>query len=121
MPCGRTTCFLPETAPNGTRVVAAISEHTVRPLPRSPPFPAERGNRIHQREGFLRVVPVCAGQSHSERYAPPVANQMTLAPALGPIGGIWTGLVSAVHRADAPTVHDRPRPINLAVAREPIQ
>ena len=46
---------------------------------------------------------------------------MALAPALGPIGGIRTGLVTAVYRADATTVHDGPRPINLVVAREPIQ
>src|SRR5262249_6816871 len=39
----------PETAPNGGCVVAAISEHTVRPLPWSAPFAVQRGNRIHQR------------------------------------------------------------------------
>src|SRR5262249_25631623 len=37
----------PETAPNGGCVVAAISEHTVRPLPWSAPFAVQRGNRIH--------------------------------------------------------------------------
>ena len=78
----------PETAPNGGRVVAAIPDHTVRSLPRSPPLTMQRGNRIHQRQGFLRVVPVRAGQAHGERYAAPVTNQMALAPALGPIGGI---------------------------------
>ena len=54
------------------------------------------GNRIHQRESFLRVVPVRAGQAPGERYTAPVANQMA-APALGPIGWIRTGLVTAVH------------------------
>ena len=85
------TC--PETAPNGGRVVAAISEHTVRPLPRSPAFAVQRGNCIQQRQGFLQVVTVRAGQANRERHAPPVVDQMTLAPALGPIGRIWTGLV----------------------------
>jgi hypothetical protein len=46
---------------------------------------------------------------------------MALAPALGPIGGIRPGLITAVHRADGTTVQDRPRPINLLVACEPIQ
>jgi hypothetical protein len=46
---------------------------------------------------------------------------MALAPALTSIGGIWTGLITAVHRSDGTTVDDRPRPINLVVAREPIQ
>ena len=62
------------TAANGGRVVAAIPEHTVRSLPRSPPFAMQRGNRIHQRQSFLRVVPVCAGQALSQRYAPRVAK-----------------------------------------------
>jgi hypothetical protein len=97
----------PETAPNGGRVVAAIPQHTVRPLPRSPPYAIQRGNRIHQRQGFLRVIPIRAGQTHSERHASPVANQMALAPALGPIGGIRTGLLTAIHRADGTTIHDR--------------
>jgi hypothetical protein len=46
---------------------------------------------------------------------------MTLAPALGPINGSWTRLVTAVDRADGTTVHDRSRPINLIVSSEPIQ
>jgi len=70
----------------------------------------QRGNRIHQRQGFLRVVPVRARQTHGERYAAAVADQMALAPTLGPIGGIRTSLVTAVYRAYATTVHDRPRP-----------
>jgi hypothetical protein len=40
----------PETAPN-TRRVAAIPEHTVRPLPWSSACAVQWGNRIHQREG----------------------------------------------------------------------
>ena len=55
-----------------------------------------------------------------DQHATPVADQMTLAPALGPISGIWTGLVTAVDRADETTVHDRPRPINLVGACEPL-
>ena len=86
----------PETASDRGRIVAAIPEHTVRPLPRSTAFAVQRRNRIHQRQGFLRVVPVRAGQTHRERHAPPIANQMALAPALGPIGRIRPGLVLAV-------------------------
>ena len=60
-------------------------------------------------------------RSLEPRIASPVANQMTLAPALGPIGRIRTSLVTAMHRADGTTVHDRSRPINLIVSTEPIQ
>src|SRR5262249_18781595 len=73
----------PQPTPNGGCVVAAIPEHTVWPPSRSPPFAVQRGNRIDQRHGFLRVVPIRAGETYGERHASPVANQMTLAPALG--------------------------------------
>ena len=46
---------------------------------------------------------------------------MTLAPALGPVGGIRPGLVTAVRGADGTTIHDRPRPINLVIPSEPIE
>jgi len=48
----------------------------------------------------LRVVSIRAGQTNGERHASPVANQMALAPALGPIGRVRTGLITAMHRAD---------------------
>ena len=40
----------PQPTPNRRRVVTAIPEDTVRPLPRSPAFAVQRGNRIHQRQ-----------------------------------------------------------------------
>jgi hypothetical protein len=54
-------------------------------------------------------------------HATPVANQMTLAPALGPIGGIRPGLVSRTHRPHRATIHDRSRPINLVITSQPVQ
>ena len=54
----------PRSAANRRRVLTAIPEHTVRPLPRSPPSAMQRGNPIHEREGFLRVVPVRASQAN---------------------------------------------------------
>ena len=88
----------PQSAPNRLGIVAAIAQHTVRPPPRSPPFALEWGNRINQRQGFLRVVPVGTGQAERERHATAVANQMALAPALRSVGRIRTGLRSAIHR-----------------------
>jgi hypothetical protein len=46
---------------------------------------------------------------------------MALAPALGPISGIWSGLLTAEHRTNGTTVHNRPRPINLVGPSEPVQ
>jgi hypothetical protein len=111
----------PQPTPNRRRVVATIPKHAVRPLPRSPAFAAQRGNRIHQRQGFLRVIPVRAGQTNRERHAATVANQMTLAPALGSIGRIGTGLLAGIHRTHGATIDHCLRPINSAVARQPIE
>ena len=103
------------------RIVAAVSHHTIWTTARPSPLALEWKNRIHQRQCLLRVVSVGAGQSNRERHTSPVADQMTLAPALGPISGIWTGLVTAVDGPDGTTVHDRPRPVNLIGACQPIQ
>ena len=89
-----------QTTPNRLRVVAAIPEYTVRSPARSTAFALKWGNRIQQGQCFLRVVSIGAGQADGEGHALPVANQMTLASALGPIGGIRTGLVSRIHGAD---------------------
>jgi hypothetical protein len=110
-----------ETAPNRSGVVAAITKHTVRTPPRSPAFALERGNRIHQRQGLLRVIPVRAGEADGEGHATSIAYQMTLAPAFGPIGGIRPGLIATKHRAHGTTIHDGSRPIDLVVASQPIQ
>ena len=85
------------------------------------PVAVQRGNRIDQRQGFLRVVPIRAGETYGERHASPVANQMALAPPLRPIGRVRTSLVTAMYRADGTAVHNRSRPINLIVSSEPIQ
>ena len=77
----------PEAAPNGGRIAAAIPEHTIRPLPWSPACAVHRGNRIHQRQSFLRVVPIRAGQTHRERHTAPVADQMPLPPRLARSAG----------------------------------
>ena len=60
-----------QRAPKRGRVVAAIPEHTVRPLPGSPACAAQRGNRIREHQDFLRVVPVRAGQTNRTRHTRP--------------------------------------------------
>ena len=69
------------------RIVAPVSHHTIWAMPRPSSLALEWKNRIHQRQSLLRIVSVSAGQANRERHAPPVADQMTLAPALGPIVG----------------------------------
>src|SRR5215471_13922979 len=90
-------------------------------MPWPPTFTLEWWNRIDQRQCFLRVIPVGTGQSDGERHASRVANQMTLAPSLRAIRGIWTCLRAAVHRPDRAAVNDRSGPIDEAAASEPIE
>jgi hypothetical protein len=66
----------------------------------------------------FRLAP---GQAHRERDAVSIANQMTLAPSLGAIRGIWTGLRTAVHRPDRAAVNNGSGPIDVTFAGEPIQ
>src|SRR5262245_24249155 len=84
-------------------------------------FTLEWRNRVHQRQGFLRVIPVGTGQPDREWHASRVTNQMTLAPSLGAIRRIWTRLRTAVHRAGRAAVNNRSGPIDVAFAGEPIQ
>jgi hypothetical protein len=110
-----------QPTPNRLRVVAAIPEYTVRSPARPTAFALKWRNRIHQGQCFLRVVSIGSGQADGEEHALPVANQMTLASALGPIGGIRAGPVSCIHGADGTAIDHRAGPINLLVARQPIE
>ena len=83
----------PETAPNGVRVVAAISEQTVRLLPRSPACPAQRGiastNASASCESF-RFAPVRRTASGTPR---PSQIRWRLLPRLArPVGfgPVWS-------------------------------
>ncbi len=42
-----------QPTPNRRGIVAAIPKYTVRSLPRSAAFAVQRGDHIHQRQGFL--------------------------------------------------------------------
>ena len=66
----------PKPTANRPRVVATIPKHAVGPPPRSPALAVQRRNRIHQRDGFLRVVAVRAGQTNRERDTPPLADDV---------------------------------------------
>ena len=62
-------------------------------MARTPPDPLQGWNRINQCKGLLRVVTIGFGELDGQRDSPCVANQMTLAAKLGPIGWIGTGLL----------------------------
>ena len=60
--------------------------------------------------------------ANEDRHPAPVANHMVqFAPALRPVGWIRTGLASSEHHSHGTTVYHSARPINFALASEPIQ
>jgi hypothetical protein len=86
------TSSQPPSDPLG--IVRTIAEYAVGTTPWSPSFALQRRDCIDKRQGLLRIVPVGSGQADGEWRAAPVADQMALAPALGPIGRIRPGLAS---------------------------
>jgi hypothetical protein len=103
------------------RIIRAIAENAVRTVPWSPSLALERRNRIDERQRFLRIMTVGTGQTDRERHGPTVADYMAFAPSLSPVGWIWTRLRSTTHCSHGATIHDRPRPIDLVMASQPIQ
>jgi len=95
--------------------------HTGGPAAGSTASALQRGNRIDQRQGFLRVISISAGQADCEWDALRITDQMPFAPALGAIGGIRTRLRAATDGPHRATVNDGTRPINFAVARQTAQ
>ena len=59
-----------------------------RAMTRTSAPPLQSRNSINQCEGLLRVVTIGSGQLNSERNPASVADQMTFAAQLGPVGGI---------------------------------
>ncbi len=52
----------PQAVPDRRRIIAAIAEHADRPAPGSAAVALQGRNRIHEGQGFLRVVAIGAGQ-----------------------------------------------------------
>src|SRR5262245_51572841 len=89
----------PKTPPDRFGVVAAITDYTGRTTPRSASFTLQWRNCIDQSQGFLRVVPIGAGQANGERDALSITNEMPFASSFGAIGRIRPCLCTAVHCA----------------------
>src|SRR5512143_462802 len=72
-------------------VVAAVSQHGVRPVPRSARPPAESGDRVHEGQELRDIVGVGPRQDRGQREALTVSDHMVLAARLGAIRGIRAG------------------------------
>ena len=82
-----------KATPNGSRNVAAIPEHTVWSLSRSAPCALQRGNRIDQRQGFLRVVRFAPVRRTASGTPRPSQSRWRLLPRLARsvgFGPVWS-------------------------------
>ena len=84
-------------------------------------MPLQRWNGINKCKGLLRVVTICAGELNGQRNAATIADQMTLAAELRPIGRIRTSLLPPkTALIELPSTMARDQSI-LSTASEPIQ
>jgi hypothetical protein len=81
-----------QTAPNRVCVVSTITVDALGTAPWSAMFTLQRWNRIHQSQRFCGVVAVRACQLDREGHTASIADQVTLAAPLGPVGRIRTCL-----------------------------
>src|SRR5438876_25639 len=92
------------------RVVAAVGEERVRPTAWASASPAQRRDRLDEREQLDDVGLIGAGEQAGERDAVGVDDQVVLAPGLAPVDGARPGLVapkSARSEAESQTVRER--------------
>jgi hypothetical protein len=102
-------------------IVGTIAKYAVGTTAWSSSLALQRRDCIDRRQGFLRIVPVGSGQANGKWCAAAVADQVTLAPALGPVSRIRPGLASTADGPHGAAIDTNPRPINLVVTREPIE
>lgn len=81
-----------QTPPDCLRVIPAVAQHAVRAMAWSSTLSLQESYSINECECLLRVVTIRTGELDRERNIATVANQMTLTPQLGPVGGIRSRL-----------------------------
>jgi hypothetical protein len=77
--------------PDCFRVVTPVAYHAIRAIAWPSSFSLQERDGINKCERLLRIVAIGPGELNGQRNSAPVANQMTLAAELSPIGGIRTG------------------------------
>jgi hypothetical protein len=80
----------PKTSPDRLRVITTVAQHAVGTMARSSSLSLQEWDGINQCEGLLRVIAIGPGELDRQRNSASIANQMTLAAELSPIGGIGT-------------------------------
>lgn len=80
-----------QALPDCLRVITTVADHAIRAMAWPSSFSLKERNGINKCERLLRIVTIGPGELNGQWNSVPVADQMTLAAELSPIGGIWTG------------------------------
>jgi hypothetical protein len=91
-------------------VIGAVALHLLRLPARSPALASDRRDALDQVEQLRDVVAVSAHQTHRERDALLLHQQVVLASQLGAIHWAFPGLLAAVPGPDAGAVNHGPLP-----------
>jgi hypothetical protein len=80
-----------QTLADRFRIIPSVAQHAIWTVAGTPLFSLQR-YCINKCQRFLRVITVSAGQVDRKRDSVGITNQMTLAPQLGTVGRIRSGL-----------------------------
>jgi len=81
-----------QTLPDCLRVITTVPQHAIRMIARSSSLSLQGLDSINERKRLLRIVTIRAGELDGKWYTATVADQMTFAAQLGPVGGIRSRL-----------------------------
>lgn len=73
-------------------VITPVAYDAIRTMARTTSLSLQARDGVNQCKCLLRVVAVGPSELNGQRNSPCVADQMTFAAQLGPVGGIGTGL-----------------------------
>jgi hypothetical protein len=89
----RNDASVTQTLPDRLGVIATVATHAIRSATRTTSFSLESWDGVNQRECLLRIITIGPGELDGQRNSVSVANHMTLAAELGPIGRITARLL----------------------------
>ena len=81
-----------QTLPDRISVITTVAQYGVRTMPWASALSLQPWDGVNQRKGLLRVVTIGPNELNGQRNSPSVADQMTFAAQLGPVGWIRSRL-----------------------------
>src|SRR5215210_5385767 len=100
----------PESTPMRLAVIRPVALHLLRPAARATALAADRRDALDQSQQLRDVVAVRPRQTHRERDAPALDQQVVLAAEFAPIYWAFPRLLAAVAGSHTGAVNDRSLP-----------